>query len=164
MKNILLAVVFVFLANFAFATTTTPNAEGTAQASIVAPLTLAHVGGSALNFGTWVQPTAAASVTIPTDADSVSVASGTVERIAASTVSRDHFTVTGASADVQYSVNLPSSIQIDKSSDHMTVSAFHASCESNCTASDLYIGGTLAIGANQAAGDYEGHYNLTITY
>ena len=165
MKKLLLLGVFVFVAGAVFATTTTDPATGEAQAKIIAPLVVAHADGAALNFGTLVSPkNGAGTVTISNANPGEATDSSGLERIAADPVSSDHFTVTNPER-VSYSVNLPSSsINVTSGSNTMAVSAFAASCESGCTAYDIYVGGQLAVAQNQAAGEYSGEYSITLTY
>jgi hypothetical protein len=162
MKNILLAVVFVFIANVAFATTTTTPVAGDIAAKIVAPLTVTHASGAKLNFGTLVSPTSAATVVISNANPGVATDTG-VQRIAADAVSSDHFTVVNPEG-VQYSVAIQESTVSIGTGTPMTVSAFNPSCSSGCTGTDIYVGGQLDINANQPAGTYTGQYHLTITY
>lgn len=164
MKKLLMLVVFVFVAGAVFASQT-DSTQGDVQAKIVAPLEVAHASGAALNFGTLVSPESAGSVVIdpvatPTPHDS------NVQR-ATGGVSSDHFTVTN-SDNVPYNVVFDSSsITIQKTGDTsktMTVSNFTHSCTADCTATDIYVGGQLAVGAEQASGVYTGHYSIHLTY
>lgn len=163
MKKLLMLVVFVFVAGAVFATTTTDPATGEAKAKIIAPLEVDHAEGAALNFGTLVSPkSGSGTVTISNANPGVATDVG-VERVAGA-VSSDHFTVTNPE-NVSYSVNLPaSSINVTSGSNTMAVSAFTASCTSGCTATDIYVGGQLAVAQDQAAGSYTGEYTITLTY
>lgn len=166
MKKLLLLLVLVFVAGSVFATTTTDPATGEAKAKIIAPLEIAHASGAALNFGTLVSPESAGTVTITNANPGVATDSG-VERISAYPVSSDHFTVTNPEG-VQYSAAIQESsinvVKIGDTTKTMTVSNLQPSCSSNCTAADIYVGGQLAVGANQAAGSYTGEYHIELTY
>lgn len=165
MKNILLAVVFVFIANFAFATTAGP-ANGEAKAVIVSTLSISHTQNSALHFGTLVSPASEATVTIGKDSDTPTNYSN-IEAVTTGGVSpsRDHFDITNASG-VTYSVTLPTSAITLQGSDSgsMTVDGFVASCTTGCTGTELYVGGVLHVGAQQPAGTYSGSYQVSLTY
>lgn len=164
MKNILLAVVFVFIANVAFATET-PAATGQAEATIVSTLAIVHTNNAKLQFGTLVSPNAAATVTIGKDSDTPTYSG--IEKVATGGIapSRDRFDVTNDSG-VSYSVNLPTSaVTLQGSvSGSMTVDGFVASCTTGCTGTELYVGGVLHVGAQQPAGTYSGSYNVHLTY
>lgn len=164
MKKLLLLVVFVFVASSVFATTTTDPATGDAKAKIIAPLEIAHASGAALNFGTLVSPESAGYVVISNANPGVATDTN-IQRIAADPVSSDHFTVTNPD-NVTYSAAVQeSSISVaNANSDTMTVSAFNPSCTTGCTATDIYVGGRLDVGADQAAGIYTGQYHITLTY
>lgn len=168
MKNLikLMSVLFALslLAPLAFADTTTTPQAGTAKAKIVAPLVLAHATGDALNFGTLVSPAAQATVTIAPMSGVPTKTDDGVERIAADAYSADHFTVTNPEG-VAYTINLPtSSVTISSGDNTMTVDTFTTDCASNCTATEFYVGGKLHIGMNQVAGQYQGTYNVSLTY
>lgn len=160
-KLLLLLVVFVFAVSGAFAAT--KSANGTAQAQIVAPISIEQATGGELEFGAWVQPDSAKTVVVA----ATSAPSHTAEGLTAAgnvTPHAGHFTVTNTSS-TPYTVALSSSINVSDSNSHtMTVDNFSHSCASPCTATDLYVGATLHIGSNQDAGSYSGTYQVTLTY
>lgn len=79
----------------------------------------------------------------------------------------DAFTVTG-NIGQSFSVSLPSTVTITNGSDSLTVSNLTSSCSSNCTLTDhtynFTVGGTLTVPANTPTGNYQGNYQVTITY
>ena len=81
--------------------------------------------------------------------------------------SADSFTVTG-NVGQSFSVSLPSTVTITSGSDSLTVSNLTSSCSSNCSLTDhtynFNVGGTLTVPANAPVGNYQGNYQLTITY
>ncbi|MBR4508333.1 MAG: DUF4402 domain-containing protein [Elusimicrobiaceae bacterium] len=164
MKKLLMLVVFVFVAGAVFASQTDP-ATGEAKAKIVAPLAITHATGAALNFGTLVSPKNGAGTVTISNANPGQATDSGVERITVDPVSSDHFTVTNPD-NVSYSAAVTeASITVkNPNNDEMTVSAFTPSCTSSCTATDIYVGGQLAIGQNQASGVYSGQYHITLTY
>lgn len=163
MKKLLMLVVFVFVAGAAFAETASDN--GTAVAKIIAPILIEHQSGN-LDFGVLIKPESAGSVVIdpvasPTPHDS------NVQR-AAGGVSSDHFVVDNEDG-FAFTISLPDSLTVKdengSGSNTMTVSSFTHSCTGSCTLDgNLYIGGTLQVGAGQPSGDYKGTYQVTLTY
>ncbi len=164
MKKLLMLVVFVFVAGAVFAQQSASD-NGSAKAKIIAPITIAHQSGD-LNFGVLISPSAAATVQIPAAASPTPVDSTGLQR-ATGDVSSDHFVVTNTDG-VAFGITLPTSITVTAGAGkEMTVNSFTHSCASSsaCTVNgDLYVGGTLQIGANQLSGDYTGSYTVTLTY
>lgn len=162
MKNILLAVVFVFIANVAFAATS-PSVTGDAKAEIIAPVTVTHVTGSYLNFGR-IASGPSGSVTVPAEA-TPTAQYNTVQRAdGGDAVSSDHFTVTHGTSNYSFVISDDSITLNGPNSATMTVGSFTHSCANPCADDDVYVGGTLTVGSSQTAGTYTGQYNVNVTY
>ena len=90
MKKIILAAALVLLpSGSAYAAT----ANGTANATVVAPISVAHNSGAALNFGTFTADTGG---TVTVTAGGSGSVSGRVVFVSGSANRADGFTVTGA--------------------------------------------------------------------
>lgn len=131
------------------------------------PLTLAHTGGTKLNFGTLCRN---ASGTQTLTVSPAGTASGTNLACAAQGVSADQFRITGYNG-ASFSVNMPASAQLTNSADEtkLTLDQFTPSCSSGCVIGssnqyNLFIGARLSVPANAAVGTYTGTYPVTITY
>lgn len=137
--------------------------ESKAGAKIVAPLQVSNV--SALYFGT-VAPSLTAD-----DKVVVSPAGAKTCGAELTCLSDDHtaakFEVTGQ-AEASYTIDLPSTIRIaNGNGESMTVTDFQGSKTSgklSSGADDFTVGGTLAVAANQAAGDYTGTFTVAVEY
>ena len=160
-KLLLLTVVFVFAVSAAHAADAT--ATGHADAEIIAPITVAE--STHLNFGRLASPTEGSGTVVVSAAASPSVTRTGVQEVGGGTAaSAGAFTVTNT-ASLPYSAAVsPASISVTSSTNSMTVNAFSLSCASNCTDATLYVGGTLSVAQNQAAGNYTGTFTLTLTY
>ena len=147
----------------------TANADGTATATVIAPISITHDAGAALAFGTIITGTAAGTVTVTT-AGSAS-AGGDAKLAAGSTNSADAFTVDGQ-ANRTFTISATDGTVDGTSGDALTngasmsfttdVAASGTLNASGTTA--VAVGGELSVGANQDAGDYEGTYNVTVAY
>ncbi len=170
MKKIILVVcVFLFAAVVAKAVDATAGATGKARAKIVAPVTLSHDTGDALNFGIIVSPTADATVTVAPAATNPSVTDSpaTLQHVSGESISADKFTVGGLEGGMTYDITLPSvAITLTSGSNAMTVDTFTTNLDpvTGQTATEFYVGGTLHVGSGQVAGDYSGEYTVSITY
>ncbi len=168
MKKIALASVAALIATPAFAAPgDTDTATGAATAEIIAPITLTHTSGDALDFGTIaVSGTTGGTVTVPTSGAAVYTGVANVGTVAGSP---DSFTVggdTGRSVSISVTSNTtltgpagatPMALTIDASAAPTSIAA--------AAASNLFnVGGTLTVNANQAVGSYTGSYVLTATY
>ena len=139
------------------------DVETDAGAKIVSPLQISNL--TALYFGT-IAPSLSAGDTVivsPTGAKTCGAE--------LTCLTEDHtaarFNVTGE-ADASYTIDLPTSIQISNGAgSNMTVNNFTGS-KSNGTLvageDDFTVGGTLAVAANQATGEYTGTFTVTVEY
>ncbi|MEM1035713.1 MAG: DUF4402 domain-containing protein [Pseudomonadota bacterium] len=138
------------------------DVDSNAGARIVAPLQVANA--TALYFGTVVPSI--------TTADTVIVSATGAKTCGAelTCLTTDHtaaaFNVTGEDART-YTISLPSSVQISNGSQNMDVDNFTGSKASGTLTSgadSFTVGGTLDVGANQAAGEYTGTFTVTVEY
>ncbi len=162
-KLLLLLVVFVFAVSGAFAESTA-TATGHVDAEIIAPISVSET--THLNFGRWASPTSGPGTVVISPAAAPSPAPSGVTSVAGGTAaSAGIFAVTN-DGGVPYAPSVtPATVTItNPNSDTMSVGTFTYSCNSNCTNATLYVGATLSIAQNQAAGAYTGEYTLTLTY
>ena len=81
------------------------------------------------------------------------------------------FTIEGEGA-ATYSVTLPSSVSLAGNGTAMTVATFTSTPGDGALSGNagavgtqtLLVGGTLAVGASQAAGSYSGDFDVTVAY
>lgn len=135
------------------------TATGTANATVLTPIAIA--AGTALNFGTFAGNTAGTVVVSTAGARS---ATGGVVLATGGTVGAGTFTVTGTGS-ATFAVTYPPSFNVTSGSDTMAVVVNGAATGtlSGGTVS-LPVGGTLTVGAAQAAGSYTGTYTMTVEY
>ena len=164
-KLIALFMLFTFAAAVSYAAQTVA-ATGQAHAKIVVAAAISH-DTTVLDFGTLVKPTSAATVELTAAPTPVVTDSSGLVRAAGAT-SADHFSLTNLENGVTYTVVIPATATIQDSASHtMTVDLTPSASSFTGTAGgtdDLYVGGTLHIGANQDAGDYTGSYTVSLTY
>ncbi|MCA0902918.1 DUF4402 domain-containing protein [Qipengyuania aquimaris] len=162
MKKIILAAAAVAFATPAMAAPgDTATDSGTATAEIVAPITITHDGG-ALDFGIVIPGTAVGTVVV-TQGGAGSV-TGDALFVSGSTNAADSFTVTGDANRAYSIVTTGGSVTSGGNSMTFTTDA-PASGTLSATGSDSFsVGGTLNVGANQAAGTYSGNYDATVSY
>lgn len=137
---------------------------GTAKAKIIQAATLEHQDG-ALDFGVLIADTDGGSSTLSAVATPTPTDSG-IKR-ATGAVSSDHFVLSNLDTATTYAVSIPASVTITKDGGSETMSVALALSDATVTdvaTKDLYVGGTLTVGANQAAGEYTGDYAMTVTY
>ncbi|MCE1197899.1 MAG: DUF4402 domain-containing protein [Marinilabiliales bacterium] len=168
-----LGILFIALVGFAASSYAQSSASATATstATIVKPLALTN--NRDLAFGRIaVTATGTGNVTIAAvDAGTRAVGGGSTgitlaNGLASSSAS---FTVTGE-GNTSYSLTFPGTATLSDGTHNMTATlaldAAHGA--SNTLAAggteDFYIGGSLAISAGQASGDYTGTFNVTIAY
>lgn len=160
MKKLLSAVAgAAMLANAAIAA----DVSSDAGAKIVAPLQIANT--TALYFGTIAPSLSSADTVVVSPAGAKSCGAELT------CLTDDHtaaaFNVTGE-ADLSYTIDLPTSIQISNGAGaNMTVNNFTGS-KANGTlvsgADSFTVGGTLAVAANQATGEYTGTFTVAVEY
>lgn len=137
----------------------TASTTGNASATVITPITVAE--SVAMSYGTFAaSPTIAGTLVLGTNgsvtATNVDYVSGAVP---------GEFNVTGT-ASATYAVSAISDITLTSGTDTMTISSVNTS-GGTLTAGGIdtvLVGGTLNVGAGQAAGSYTGTYAVTVTY
>ncbi|MEQ9556453.1 MAG: DUF4402 domain-containing protein [Rhodospirillales bacterium] len=130
-----------------------------ASVEIAAPVSL--VQNVALAFGN-VGPSGTAGTVTVSDAGVKGVTGG------ASNLGGSHaagaFTVTGATG-ATYSITIPGTVSLTGAGSPMTVTLTEPAGGTLTGGTDTFnVGGTLAVGANQAAGSYSGSYTISVNY
>lgn len=162
-KFLFAAVVAAALPGTAFAASgNTSTANGTATATVVAPIVLTHTSGAALNFGKFTTGTGG-SVTV--SAAGAASVGGDVGLVPGSTSTADAFTVAGDGGRSFSIVTTGGTVTSGSASMSFTTtpSASAATLGTAGTAS-FTVGGTLTVGATAVAGSYSGTYSATVTY
>jgi hypothetical protein len=142
------------------------TATGSADAVVVAPITISH-DSDTLQFGSFAQPTAAETVLVPPTGAHTDSAG--IERLAGgATPGGDSFTV-GGDSGAAYSVTLPTNGTVTLSNGatgSMAVQDFTSNSTGTITGGSvtLNIGATLNVGASQELGTYTGTYDVTVSY
>jgi Mat/Ecp fimbriae major subunit len=147
------------------------SATATASANILQSITVTNSQG--LDFGTIVPGSTAATVVV-TPGTSLVAATRTcgVGLTCSGTFSRAVFDVTGTHAAL-VTVTGDSSVSIENAGgDSMNVALTYSSASLTLTrltptstpAGAFYVGGTLSVGADQAAGAYSDVFNVTVEY
>ncbi|WP_068075831.1 DUF4402 domain-containing protein [Novosphingobium lentum] len=166
MKKIIISAAMVALSATAAhaASGNTANATGSATAIIVSPIRITHNAGASLNFGTVTAGTGGTVVVSQAGGGSVT---GDVGTVAGNSNSADAFTVTG---DLIRAFNISTSTGNTVSTGGALPSTMAFSLSAPSTGAlllgtyALNVGGTLTVGAAQAAGSYSGSYTVTVTY
>ncbi len=163
MKKLLgLLMLFAFAAVMAYAAEDL-TANGTAKAKIIQAATLTHQDG-ALNFGTLIADDDGGTSTLAAVAGPTAQDSG-INRVTADPVSSDHFKLENMDTGTTYAVSVPASVTISNGTQTMSVALTKSDATVSGVASkDLYVGGTLTVGSDQAVGQYQGTYQMTVTY
>lgn len=159
MKKFVLAAVAVALSSgSAYAAT----ADGSATATVVAPLTLSHDTNAKINFGL-IDPGTGGTVLVT--AAGAGSPSGGVTLVSGSTNTADSFTVGGAATRGFTILAGPGSVTSGANSMTFTTtpSATSATLSAGGTAT-FTVGGTLTVAAAQASGSYTGSYTATVAY
>lgn len=140
--------------------------SGTASAELVNPIRI--IATAPLSFGVMTQPTAAGTVTVST-AGAVSTGGGMVGNTAiaqgSSGPQAGKFRVTGEPGR-QFFISLPTAATVTQSGGSMTITLFAASSLTGSPSGmlEIAVGGTLAVGAAQPVGTYNGTYEITASY
>lgn len=162
---------FAILAAVAAAAVSTPaaaqladnQANGSATAEVVAPITLTHDDGAELSFGTFTAGTGGTVVVTRGGAGSTT---GDVVLLAGSVESSDSFTVSG-DADRRFSITTNDGTITH--TDGTTTMSFTTDARANHTLSatgtaGFTVGGTLTVASDQLPGDYSGTYLVEVAY
>ncbi|WP_395327933.1 DUF4402 domain-containing protein [Novosphingobium sp. BL-8H] len=138
------------------------TAQGTATATVIAPITLTHTSGAALAFGSF---TAGTGGTVAVNSAGVGSKTGGVVLVAGSTNTADAFTVGGDASRAFTIATTGSTVTSGSNSMSFTTAASSTTGSlSSSGAASFTVGGTLTVAANQAAGSYTGSYDATVTY
>lgn len=160
-QTIKAALVSTAVAALAFTATTAEaaTATGTARAKILRPITVTAVDD--LQFGTIITGASASTVDI-TPAGGFTCGAGLV---CSGTNSAGSFNITGTTGQT-VSIAVPASVTLNSGANSMTASLTSSATSAVlvANAASFTVGGSLAVGANQADGDYTGTYTVTVNY
>lgn len=153
-KFVLAAVAATFAVPAAAAPGDTATDQGTATATIIAPISITH-GGGALDFGTIVSPTVSSTVTVVAGAPNVTGG----DAVWLSGGSSDSFTVNG---------QVGRTFSIITTGGTMGGMSFTTDAPASGTivsgGTVFSVDGELTIPGGQAAGVYTGNYDATVSY
>ena len=137
------------------------TAQGAATAEVVAPITLTHKTGAALDFGTFTTGTNGGTVTV--DLTGTGVADNDVTLIGGSAEAADLFDVTG-DANRSFAISTTAG-SVTNGTDTMafTTSAPASGTLASGTAT-FAVGGVLTVAGGESAGEYNGTYDVTVSY
>lgn len=135
------------------------TATGTANATVLTPIAIS--AGTALNFGTLSANASGGTVTVT--AAGARSTTGTVV-VTSGAFSAASFTVTGTGSST-FAVTYPASFNVTSGANNMAVTVTGAATGTLASGTaTLPVGGTLTVGAAQAAGSYTGTYTMTVEY
>lgn len=162
-KLIILAAAAAFIATPAAAAPgDTSTAQGAATAEVVAPITLEHVSGAALNFGTLT--TGDAGGTVVVDQSGVGTTTGEVTLLGGSVEAADSFTVAGDANRAFTIATAGGSVTNGTDTMNFTTTAATSGALDASGAAAFSVGGTLSIAGGESAGNYTGSYDVTVAY
>lgn len=163
MKSIAIVAAFAAVASTpAFAAGNTQTQQGTATATVIAPITLQHTNGAAIGFGKFTTGTGGTVVVSPTGVGSPT---GDVTFVSGNTNTADAFTV-GGEANRTFAITTTGGSVSNGSvsmSFSTTPSAATGTLNNSGTAA-FSVGGTLTVPGTATAGNYVGTYDATVTY
>ena len=159
-KFVIAAALIAVSSGSAFAAGNTSTANGTATATVVAPLVLTHTSGASLTFGTFV-PSTAGTVTIT--AAGAATYSGPVAMVT-NTYSADAFTVSGDTTRTFTIATTGSTLTGPGTAMTFTTTPSAATGTLAAGAASFTVGGVLTVPPTQTAGSYTGTYTATVTY
>jgi Mat/Ecp fimbriae major subunit len=135
----------------------------TAEVDIIAAVLLTQDAG--LDFGVVASSAAAGTVTLPSGSDTRSC---TAAVTCVGAANRGQFTVSNAAAGFVVGITVPASTTLDDAGPGapmvLTLNPSMTSFNSTGASQVFYVGGTLAVGAAQAAGTYTGTYTVSADY
>ena len=165
-KRILLTVAIIassaipLIANAASGNTST--ATGSASATIIAPIVLAHTSGATLNFGKFTTGTGG---TVVVTSGGVGSVTGDVGFVPGSTNAADGFALTGDNSRSFGITTTGGSITNGSITMTFTTAPSAATgTTSSAGAATFTVGGTLTVGTGLVAGAYTGNYTATVQY
>lgn len=132
-----------------------------AEVDIVAAVTLAQ--NNPLDLGVVASSGTAGTVALPTTSDT-RVCSAGVTCVGAAL--RGRFTVSGATSGYVVAINVPATTTLASGGNNMVLTLVPSMTSFTSTGAPqiFFVGGSLAVGANQAAGTYTGSYNVSADY
>lgn len=149
----------------AFASTATQAQAATqtadARVTIIPAVQLAQ--NDVLDFGVIASSSTAGTVELPIGSNSRTCSAGVT---CIGTALRGRFTVTGAANGYTVAITVPATATLTSGANTMTAALVPsiAGFTSVGAAEVFFVGGTLSVGANQAAGLYTGTYNVSANY
>lgn len=162
-KLILIAAALAAVPGPAFAAGNTDTQQGTATATVVAPIALTHTSGAALNFGKFTAGTGGTVVVTSTGAQS---ATGGVSIVTGGAPAADAFSVTG-DANRTFTIATTSSTVASPGGATLSFTTTPSAATGTLSgggAATFTVGGTLTVPNTAAAAVYTGSYNATVTY
>lgn len=136
------------------------TASGTASASVLQPIAI--TAGQSLEFGAFAG-NSAGTVVIDT-AGARSATGGVLLANNNGTYRQGQFSVTGT-GNSTFAITYPSAFNITSGANSMSVTvAGPATGTLSSGSATINVGGTVTVGANQAAGSYTGTYTMTVEY
>jgi Mat/Ecp fimbriae major subunit len=133
----------------------------TAEVDIIAAVTLSQDVG--LDFGVVASSATAGTVTLPTTSNTRTCSASVT---CVGTAARGAFTVSNAASGYVVAITVPASTTLASGANSMsvTLNPSMTSFTSTGAAQVFHVGGTLSVGASQAAGTYTGTYNVSADY
>lgn len=147
----------------AFASTNVQAATQTADARVVILPAVQLAQNQQLDFGVVASSSVAGTVVMPTASSTRSCTGGVT---CVGTAFRGQFTITGAENGYVVGISVPASTTLAFGTITMpvTLTSSLTTFTSTGAAQQFFVGGTLTVGANQAAGTYTGTYNVSANY
>ena len=143
------------------------TATETAQASATIHQHLSLTKDVDLAFGGIITDTDGGTVTIAASSAGTPSYAGLPAQLTATTAAAK-FTASGQDG-ATFDITLPTSATITNGSESMIIDNFISSAENNSDvlsggSTEFFVGATLNIAAGQAAGQYTGEFDVTVTY
>lgn len=146
----------------AVAAGTTSRANGAATAEVMDPISVRHVGGQELKFGSFTV-TKAGTITVPTSGGAT--VTGGVTRLGGAGTATDKFVVRGIRNRAVSIVTYPGTVSSGtRSMQFTTTPSVTTATLSNGGQLNFTVGGTLNVPAGQASGTYAGTYLVGVIY
>lgn len=140
----------------------TSTTQGSATASVVAPIVLTHDDGAVLSFGTFTVGTGGA---VKVDSSGAAKFGGDVGEVSGSSTSADAFSVEGDPGRGFSIVTTGGAVTngIDKMAFTTAPSVDAGQLDGKGRAS-FTVGGELSVAGTESAGEYSGSYDATVSY
>ena len=147
----------------AFASTNAQAATQTADARVVILPAVQLAQTDALDFGVVASSGTAGTVVLPVGSNTRTCTAGVT---CVGAASRGQFTVTGAENGYVVVISVPVSATLNFGANSMPVALTSSltTFTSTGVAQAFFVGGSLSVGASQAAGTYTGTYNVSANY